>query len=187
MTLFLDIIHTIIRLSPIGAYFGTVISSLMFKDTRGTLLFIGLMVNELISLGYRLAFKVPNNPNCGIAKLDIGSDSGEPFVLPAPISQTMGFFVAFILMDMYYNEFKSGQFFLSIILLGATIWSRSAVGCKSIMDASFTTLVGLLLGMGYYILIKDYYKRDYKIGKGDQTASETKSADDKEKILFFNL
>lgn len=187
MTLFLDIIHTLVRLNPIGIYFGSIISSLMFKDTRGTLLFIGLMINEFISLGYRLAFNVPNNPNCGIAKLNITSETSQPFVLPSPITQTIGFFTAFILMDMYYDEFKSVSFLLSIILLGVTMWSRSAVECKTIVDGTFTTLVGLLLGIGYFMLIKDYYKRDYQIGKGDMTRENEYSSDEKEKILFFNI
>jgi len=42
-----------------------------------------------------------------------------------------------------------------------TIYSRINVGCKTLLDAIYCTLIGMLSGVIYYSLIKDYYKADY--------------------------
>ena len=47
------------------------------------------------------------------------------------------------------------------MLIIITIYSRVNVGCKTLLDAIYCTLIGLLTGIVYYSLIKDYYKADY--------------------------
>ena len=53
------------------------------------------------------------------------------------------------------------NFFLLSALLLITIYSRINIGCKTLLDAIYCALVGLLMGVIYYNLIKDYYKADY--------------------------
>lgn len=150
-------INTLVRLCPIGLYAGSIMSSLIFNDFRGTLLFIGFIFNEIISLGYKMIFKALDNPQCAIFR------SGENYlILPSPINQTIGFFVGFVLMDMYSSGvFSPVEFFSLLIILLISFWSRMNVGCSSFLDTLFSTSAGLLFGVGYYSIIVPYYKRDY--------------------------
>ena len=122
------------------------------------LLFFGFLGNELISLGYRMILRGVVNPQCALTY----SSEGSPFVLPSPITQTVGFFAGFFFMEMYFNDtFSPMKFFLLSALLLITIYSRINIGCKTLLDAIYCALVGLLMGVIYYNLIKDYYKADY--------------------------
>jgi hypothetical protein len=161
-------INTSVRLIPLGLYTGSAMSGAVFSDFRGILLFLGFLGNELIALGYKMVLRGTTNPQCALTY----SESGTPFVLPSPISQTVGMFVGFFFMDMYYNStFSPMQFFLLTSFLLITIYSRINVGCKTLLDAVYCAMIGLLIGVIYYNLVKDYYKADYL--KEDITAAST--------------
>jgi hypothetical protein len=158
-TLVKAILNTLVRVTPIGLYAGTIMSSLVFSDFRGTLLIIGFIFNEMISLGYRMMFKALDNPQCAILR------SGETsLTLPSPINQTIAFFIAFILMDMYNSgNFYPLRFFTAIVILLVSIWSRVNVGCSSLLDTLFSTAAGLIFGVAYFSIVYPYYNRDYNI------------------------
>jgi hypothetical protein len=144
-------------------------SGAVFSDFRGILLFCGFLGNELIALGYKMVLRGTTNPQCALTY----SEGGTPFVLPSPISQTVGMFAGFFFMDMYYNStFSPLKFFLLTALLLITIYSRMNVGCKTLLDAVYCAMIGLLIGIIYYNLVKDYYKADY-LKQEITTASET--------------
>ena len=98
------------------------------------------------------------NPHCAL----LMTNQGSPFVLPSPITQTVGFFFA-ILYDGYVLSRSIFTYkilrILTIFIL--TIYSRINVGCKTLMDAMMCSIVGLLLGVGYYEIVKHYYRSDY--------------------------
>ena len=175
ITIVKAVLNTIVRLLPLGFYCGSAMAALMFQDIRGTILFIGFMINEFISLGYRLAFKSTYNPQCALLKSEEST-----FILPSPITQTVGFYVAFILLNMYYsNYFEPISFFLSISLMFLAIWSRNNVGCKSIIDGCFASFIGLFIGMSYYLIVKDYFKTNYyDIDKKSNEERDTRSIGD---------
>lgn len=151
-------INTAIRIAPIGLYTGAAISGAVFDDFRGVLLFGGFIGNELLALGYKMVLKGNTNPQCALTY----SESGTPFVLPSPISQTIGFFIGFLFMDMYFtNIFSPSKFIALTILQIMAIYSRVNVGCKTLLDAIFCSLIGMLTGVIYYNLVKDYYKANY--------------------------
>ena len=151
-------INTLVRIVPVGLYTGSAMSGVVFQDFRGLLLFGGFLGNELLGLGYKMVLHGVSNPQCAL----MYSESGTPFVLPSPISQTVGFFAGFFYMDMYYNDtFSAMEFFILTFLMLITIYSRLNVGCKTLLDAIYCTLIGLLFGVVYYNLVKDYYKADY--------------------------
>jgi hypothetical protein len=151
-------INTLVRIVPVGLYTGSAMSGVVFQDFRGLLLFGGFLGNELLGLGYKMVLHGVSNPQCAL----MYSESGTPFVLPSPISQTVGFFAGFFYMDMYYNDtFSAMEFFILTFLMLITIYSRMNVGCKTLLDAIYCTLIGLLFGVVYYNLVKDYYKADY--------------------------
>ena len=162
-------INTLVRLAPLGLYTGSAMSGAVFSDFRGILLFCGFLGNELIALGYKMVLRGTTNPQCALTY----SEGGTPFVLPSPISQTVGMFVGFFFMDMYYNSsFNPLKFFLLITFLLITIYSRMNVGCKTLLDAVYCSMIGLLIGIIYYNLVKDYYKADY-LNQHITTASDT--------------
>jgi hypothetical protein len=162
-------INTAVRITPVGLYAGSAMSGAVFNDFRGLLLFLGFLGNELIGLGYKMVLKGVSNPQCAL----LYSEQGTPFVLPSPITQTVGFFCGFFFMDMYYNNtFNAMKFFFLSILLLITMYSRINVGCKTLLDAVYCGLIGLLTGVIYYSLIKDYYKADYM----SQTITEANDA-----------
>ena len=151
-------INTLVRISPVGLYAGSAMSGIVFNDFRGLLLFGGFIGNELLGLGYKMVLHGVSNPQCALTY----SETGTPFVLPSPISQTVGFFAGFFFMDMYYeNTFSALKFFLLTFLQLITIYSRMNVGCKTLLDAVYCSLIGLLFGVVYYNLIQPYYKADY--------------------------
>jgi hypothetical protein len=162
-------INTLVRLEPVGLYAGSAMAGAVFSDFRGLLLFLGFLGNELIGLGYKMVLRGTTNPQCAL----LYSESGTPFALPSPITQTVGFFAGFFFMDMYYNNtFNPMKFFILSILIMITIFSRMNVGCKTLLDAIYCTLIGMLSGVVYYSIIKDYYKADFlneTITKADKT------------------
>jgi hypothetical protein len=147
-------VNTIIRLLPISLYSGTFISYLLFNDFRGELLFLGFMVNELLSFAYKKGLHGLDKRECAII-----SDTDNYFVLPSSITQTVGFLFGFITMDTYYtNTFTSIKFLSLIVLLFLTLFSRIQVGCETIATALIFGLFGCFIGCIYYYIIKDYYK-----------------------------
>jgi len=151
-------INTFVRIVPIGLYAGSAMSGAVFQDFRGVILFAGFIGNELLGLGYRMVLHGVVNPQCALTY----SAEGTPFVLPSPISQTVGFFAGFFFMDMYYNSvFNTTEFIILTGLLLMTIYSRLNVGCKTLLDAVYCSLIGLLFGIVYYNLAQPYYQADF--------------------------
>lgn len=151
-------LNTLVRLVPIGLYTGSAMTVAVMNDFRGAILLFGFIFNELLSLGYRMFLKGAYNPNCAL----LMSEEGMPFVLPSPLCQTVGFFFAFTMMDMYYRDvFLPFRFFTMFTLLVVTIFSRINVGCKTIIDAMMATMIGCLLGVAYFEIVKTYYRRDF--------------------------
>ena len=151
-------INTLVRITPVALYAGSAMSGAVFQDFRGVLLFLGFISNELLGLGYRIVLHGISNPQCALTY----SEGGTPFVLPSPISQTIGFFAGFFFMDMYYNSsFSTIKFSIMSFLIIITIFSRLNVGCKSLLDAIYCTLIGLLIGIVYYNIVQPYYKADF--------------------------
>jgi hypothetical protein len=174
------IINSLIRITPVGLYAGSAISGLVFEDFRASILLLGFVLNEAISYGYRLILQGVYNPQCALMKTDL-----DYFVLPSPICQTVGFFAGFMFSEMYSREeFLPGKTFALITLILLTIFSRVNIGCKTFLDALYTTLVGLVLGVFYFTIIKDYYRPDFFRAKAN---SATGKPEDKGVGDFFEF
>jgi hypothetical protein len=172
------IVNSFMRLMPIILYGGSALSGLVFNDFRGTLLFLGFLGNEFISLAYRMMLKSRENPQCALLRY---GDSN--FTLPSPLSQTVGFFGAFLLMKMYLEEnFNTTSFFAILILMLLSVYSINNIGCLGFVDALLTCLVGCLFGAMYFYVIKDNYKPDYNKFKTDDNEE-----DDKNEFTFLSL
>lgn len=165
------ILNSFMRLMPIILYGGSVLSGLVFNDFRGTLLFLGFLGNEFVSLAYKMMLKGRDNPQCAL--LRYGDNS---FILPSPLPQTVGFFSAFLLMKMYLEgNFNTVSFFVILILMLLSIYSTNNIGCLAFVDAILTSLVGCLFGAMYFYVIRDNYKPDYNKFKTDEDEDDTKN------------
>lgn len=150
-------LNTIVRLVPVALYTGSAMSGLIFSDFRGTILFAGFIINELISFGYRMILNGVYNPQCALMKTE-----EDFFVLPSPITQTFGFFYGFLMAEMYnQGEFQPAKFFIMTAIMVLVIYSRVNIGCKSTLDAIYCALLGMVLGLGYFTIVKDYYRQDF--------------------------
>jgi len=153
------ILNTIIRLVPVSLYAGTIVAGLIFQDFRGILLFLGFFLNEMICLGYMLQSKGEMNPNCALMRTEKSS-----FALPSTVTQTVGFFTGFTIMKIYEEGDFTGNllvFISLIILLLASLYSVVNIGCLDVLSGMFSICIGILLGVSYYYIVKDYYTRDY--------------------------
>jgi hypothetical protein len=156
IVIFISIINTVVRLLPVALYTGTIISNLVFDDFRANLLFIGFIINELVSFAYKFSLKGTDKAECALL-----ADPSNYYVLPSSISQTIGFFFGFILADSYFtNGFSSLKFIVMCIVLSLTIFSRINVGCETTMNALIFACIGTGFGILYYYIIKDYYKHN---------------------------
>lgn len=177
------IINTIVRIMPLGFYMGTSMSGMIFSDFRGVLMFGGFLLNEMIALGYRMVLKGTANAQCAL----LMSGDQTPFVLPAPITQTIGYFTGFLMADMYANNnFNPSRFILCLSLLLITIYSRVNVGCKTLIDALYCSILGVIIGVIYYAVVKDYYRADYLTNTTITTDDNTTISDKVSNFFSIN-
>ena len=152
------LLHTFAKLLPIGLYVSTLLESILFNDIRGFLIFLGLIINDLINIGYNYLLEKKPNEKCAIIR-NIYTD--DFFELSTPHTQYISFVTGFLLSSMFFKKvFYYSTFTLFTVLIGLTIWSRIVVGCKDILDAGYNLVFGLFRGIIYYIIIKDYYEPD---------------------------
>ena len=150
----ISIINTLVRLLPVGLYSGAIISGLVFNDFRANLLFIGFLVNELVSFAYKVSMKKGSKQECALL-----ADPSNFYTLPSSITQTVGFFFGFMLADTYFqNSFTSMKFIVLCFIMAFTIFSRVNVGCEDTLGGLIFASLGTAFGMLYYYIIKPYYK-----------------------------
>ena len=148
--------HTFVKIMPIGLYLASLLESMLFNDIRGFFIFIGLFVNDLINIGYNYIMKPDPNPNCAIIR-NIYTD--DYFTLATPHTQYISFVTAFIMAGMYFKKyFFYSTFFLFIVMLVLTVWSRITIGCEDMLGAGYNLVFGAFRGIIYYILVKDFYE-----------------------------
>lgn len=164
------IINSIVRISPVALYTGTAVSGLVFDDFRATILLFGFVIIEALSYGYRLILQGIYNPQCALMKTET-----DYFVLPSPITQTISFFAGFLFSEMYAKGvFNPGKTFGLVTIIVITIFSRINVGCETFLDSLFCTSIGLLLGVFYFTVIKDYYRSDFFRAEKSKTSEDKK-------------
>ena len=96
----------------------------------------------------------------------ISSDAEVPstdFRMPSEHTQTMGFVFGFFLGRMIAKkEFKTGQFFILLLLVVLVSWSRYNVKCHTMPQVVVGAIIGMALGIVYYIIIQEYYELEEK-------------------------
>ena len=85
-------LHTFVKIMPVGLYLASFLESMLFNDIRGFLIFIGLLVNDLINIGYNYMMKPKPNKNCAIIR-NVYTD--DFFSFATPHTQYISFITAF--------------------------------------------------------------------------------------------
>jgi len=156
---FKAILHTFIRILPLGLYSFAYLQSAVFKDARGGLILLGLIINDIIGYLYKTYFNFIPNDNCAIFG-NVGQNETLGF-LPNAHEEVIAFFTAFIFSNMW-DEFNFDLIpfvFLTILCL-LTGWSRVSIGCSTFRDVLFHFITGMILGIVYYFFVGGYYMRE---------------------------
>ena len=141
---------------PIGLYLASFLESMLFNDIRGFIIFIGLIVNDLINIGYNYMMKPKKNIDCAIIR-NVYSD--DFFSFSTSHTQYISFVTAFVITSMYFKKvFYFSTFFMFMILIIITIFSRINIGCEDMLSSGFNLVFGLFRGIIYYIIVKDFYE-----------------------------
>ncbi len=149
-------LHTFVKVMPVGLYLASILESMLFNDIRGFFIFIGLLVNDLINVGYNYMMNPKPNINCSIIR-NVYTD--DYFTFSTPHTQYISFVTAFLMTSMYFKKvFYYSTFFLFVVFIGLTVWSRVTIGCKDILSAGFNLIFGAFRGIIFYIIVKDFYE-----------------------------
>lgn len=155
------IIHTFIRFLPLGFYSFAYLLAALFKDKRGAILLLGLVLNDVAGYSYKNYFNSVPNENCSIfGKKTDGTSLG---FLPNSHTEIVAFVTAYIYSNMW-DEYKFDLIpfvFLALLLL-LTIYSRISIGCKNMKDVIFNLITGALLGMLFYYFTGKRYSEAKK-------------------------
>lgn len=176
------LINTVVRVIPIGLYLATLLSSMLMDNNKGIILFLGHVLNDLIGLAYRMMFKPPGKLQCAVVRV------GDVFyTMPSPYVQVVAYYFTFFMADMYMKgDFNNVKFIVLLLLLLITIWSRMDVECKTMLDVVFAFSMGVLVGLAYYFIVKDYYD----LSDDELMESESKHRNEEDAIndvfKFFN-
>ena len=94
------LVHLFIKLVPIGLYFFTYFSSILYKDYRSVILMVGLIFNDIIGYLYNKYSSIIFNESCAVFD-NIG---GEKRFLPNYHTEIISFVTSFL----YRNMVKRG-------------------------------------------------------------------------------
>ena len=151
--LFKGILNTIIRMIPLSLYMGSLMSSLMFDNKKANILLFGFILVEGVSAAFKTVTKASINDQCALIKSETTN-----IAMPAPIPTSVGFLVAFFISDMLHTEkLNPVKLYSLVFFLLLTVWSRVNVGCHSVIDSLLASIIGIILGVGYYNIVKKYY------------------------------
>ena len=156
-SVFKTLLTSFIKLMPIGLYFFTYFSLIIFKDLRAGVLLLGLVLNELFGYAYIKYSNTVRNAECVIFGND-AMDRAFGFINNTHI-EIISFVAAFFVSDMWYKESMNWfmfNFLLAMIIL--TIWSRMSVGCiNDLTSVIFNVLFGFILGGLFYYFFSETY------------------------------
>ena len=157
MSVFKTLLNSFIKLMPIGLYFFTYFSLIIFKDLRAGVLLLGLVLNELFGYAYVKYSNVVRNKECVIFG-NAAMDKAFGFINNTHI-EIICFVAAFFISDMWYKESMNWfifNFLLAMIIM--TIWSRMSVGCiNDLTSVIFNVLFGFILGGLFYYFFSETY------------------------------
>lgn len=165
---FKAILHTFVRFLPLGIYSFSYFQTALFKDKRGGILLLGLILNDILGYLYKNYFNYTPNDNCAIFG---GTGEGQTLgFLPNSHEEVIAFLLAFMYSNMWDKfSFDFVPFVFLLVLLIVTIWSRISVGCSKFSDSVFQVITGAMLGMLFYY----FMGRNFMDGEKGQLERKT--------------
>lgn len=155
----LAILHTFIRFMPLGLYFFAYFSTIIYKDLRSVLLLIGLVINDLLNLLYKKYYRVVDIPSCSVLGSPGTSGKDAPS-LPSTHTGYVSFILSFFIARALHIKQKDPTSIIFLfLLLFITIYSRIAIGCKTLNRAILCVIFGFVHGIIYYHLVSKWYNK----------------------------
>jgi|NorSeaMetagenome_1021524.scaffolds.fasta_scaffold35987_2 hypothetical protein len=152
------LVHLFIKLVPIGLYFFTYFSSILYKDYRSVILMVGLIFNDIIGFLYNKYSNIIFNESCAVFD-NIG---GKKRFLPNYHTEIISFVTSFFYTEIWAKGGLPGNWFKFLFLLFMvimTVWSRMSIGCESsYQKIVFNLLFGMIRGSLFYYFFSSYYQ-----------------------------
>ena len=168
----LGVLHTFVRFLPLGLYFFSYLSSVLFKDRRAAIILGGLVANDLVGFSLKKYFKFEPREECAI----FGSKDANKSLgfLPNSHTEVIAFITAFFYSNMWHKYKFDLIPFVSLFFMTLLVaWSRISIGCKLFQDVIFNIVVGAMLGMLYYYFTRKSYMKAEEEAKGtDKTVCD---------------
>ena len=167
----------ILNCLPYGLYSATILEAIFFSDLRGLLLFLGCLFNELIILIISFfgdSSKVADrNKHCAIfknGKLSLSSNFGAP----SAYMQRVAFFAGFILTySIYHQKYNPLSIACVIFILLGLSLNLVTQGCSNIVEIVGGIVLGMIIGFGYFMMIRKIYKEKQTYTSDDDFICET--------------
>lgn len=160
-------LNLFITLLPIGLYFFTYFSSILYKEKKSMILLVGLIFNDIIGIIYNkysdILINDGENPQCSIAVLP---DNGTPIFSGNYHTEIIAFISSFFYAEILVKgTFKTEwvKFITLFIMIIATIWSRFDLDCETtIQTIVFNLLFGMIRGSLFYFVVSGMLEDTYK-------------------------
>lgn len=165
------LIHTFVRIVPIGLYFFTYFASILYSDGRAGVLLLGLIINDIIGFIFKKYANIQMPDTCAI----FGNSRNQSLnFLPNNHTEIMGFLFSFFAMDMWTTKWSWFIFNCLMAMLFITIWSRMSIQCENtFMGIFFNITLGSVIGSLYYY----FMSRTYNNLKENKSKFETVACD----------
>ena len=149
------ILHTFVRIIPLGLYFFTYFASTLYGDTRAGVLLLGILLNDIIGYIFKKYSKMVFNDSCAI----FGSYENQNLnFLPNHHTEVVAFIFAFFSFDMYRKGMNWLRFSFLFFMLLVTAWSRMSINCEGDFNTViFNLIFGVTVGSLYYYFMSNVY------------------------------
>lgn len=149
------ILHTFVRVIPLGLYFFTYFASTLYGDTRAGVLLLGILLNDIIGYIFKKYSKMVFNDSCAI----FGSYENQNLnFLPNHHTEVVAFIFAFFSFDMYRKGMNWLRFSFLFFMLLVTVWSRMSINCEGDFNTViFNLIFGVTVGSLYYYFMSNVY------------------------------
>ncbi len=167
----------LLNILPYSLIISSLMQAIFFSDIRGFLLFSGSIFNEIlikiISFFGDASSSVNRINKCEIFKNSNMSLAGN-FGYPSAYMQRIGFFAGFILADnIYYKKYNPIIISCIVFTILGLFFHLISKGCSNLVELVSGSFIGLVAGIIYFFLVKNYFKEDISYSTDDDFVCET--------------
>lgn len=150
-------------MTPFLIGFFLVLTSIINQDLKGVIYLMGSMLASIINAFFMNLIKSPrsadSSPFCNVFSFPFSNATNAEahYDSPSMTSMFISFTIAYLCLPMIYNAPQTINYALIsvlAILYVIDVFTQSSNKCNSIGASLLGTLVGFLLGAGWYGLIK---------------------------------